>query len=108
MFPTKLLNQRDTHTSVFNEMSLHLFQATPYPVVHFSSRKPLGCRKVNREGLKNQVRVFTFKGMSAFGIPQFPTDQYSDFAWVPKPLLANYFSDEYHQQAAWAAVQAFP
>lgn len=49
----------------------------------------------------------TYHGISAFGIPKFPTSLYEDFAWVPKAHLANYFEDTYHEQAAWAATEAF-
>ncbi len=83
-------------------MAQHLFQGTKYPIVHFPSNKPLGIRKTTFAGLDKQVRVLTFRGISTFGIPQFPTSSYEDFAWVPKPLLANYFDDNYFSESIWA------
>lgn len=76
-------------------MSDMLFQGTKYPVVHFGNKKPMGIRKTNIDGFDKPVKIMTFKGVSAFGIPQFPAANYEDFAWVPKPLLADYFSDDY-------------
>jgi hypothetical protein len=43
------------------------------------------------------VRVLTFRGISAFGLPKFPTTLFEDFAWVPKPHFANYFEDKYFE-----------
>lgn len=107
VFPSKILNQKDTHKSVFEFMSLQLFQSTPYPVVHFPTRKPLGSRQAAREELSKKARVFSFRGISAFGIPRFPTAMFEDFAWVPKPKLAEYFEDDYFEQSVWAATHNF-
>ena len=54
-------------------MSVHLFQSTPYPVLHFPSKKPMGIRHADIKDTGKKARVFTFKGTSAFGIPRFPT-----------------------------------
>jgi hypothetical protein len=86
-------------------MTHHLFQATSYPLVHYPSRKPLSIRRTQREG--KEVRLMTFRGVSAFGIPQFPTANFEDFAWVPKALLGEYFEDDYFEQCAWTASHNF-
>lgn len=106
-FPTKLLNQKDTHNSVFNFFTHHLFQNTKYPNVDFPTKKPCGVRKVRMEGQEKEVRMMTFKGLIAYGIPKFPTAIYEDYAWVPKPHLANYFDDDYFSQTVWAATHTF-
>lgn len=49
----------------------------------------------------------TFHGVTAFGVPKFPTTMFEDFAWVTKGELGNYFEDEYFNQAAWAATAEF-
>ena len=53
------------------------------------------------------MRIFTFRGLSAYGIPKFPTSVYEDFAWVPKPLLSEYFEDEYFEKSIWAVTHNF-
>lgn len=90
------MSQKDNHSNIFNFMTNHLFQNTKYPVLHFPSKKPLGLRKVAIEGVERNVRIFTFHGISAYGLPKFPTSMFEDYAWVPKGLLANYFEDNYH------------
>lgn len=85
----------------------HLFQGTKYPVVHFPTKKPMGIKKVKFEGVEREVRVLTFHGVAAFGIPKYPTNMFEDYAWVPKAHLANYFEDQYHERTAWAVTEAF-
>jgi len=92
---------------VFNLIATQLFQGTKYPIVHFANKKPMGIRKVMMDGYDKEVRVMTFRGVTAFGIPKFPTEVYDDFAWTPKPLFSDYFSDEYFEQTAWAATHTF-
>ena len=75
-FPTKIINQKDVHSKVFDLMSDMLFQGTKYPVVHFGNKKPMGIRKTNIDGFDKPVKIMTFKGVSAFGIPQFPAANY--------------------------------
>jgi len=87
-------------------MTQHLFQGTKYPVVHYPSYKPVGIRKSSLDGQEMQARIFTYRGISTFGIPQFPTALYEDFAWAPKPLLANYFDDTYFNESAWAVTHS--
>jgi hypothetical protein len=105
-FPTKVVNQKDDHLHLFHNMTQHLFQATKYPVVHYPSLKPMGIRKTSIDGYDKQVRILTFKGISTYGIPQFPTSIYEDFAWVPKPHLANYFADNYFEESIWSVSHA--
>ena len=90
-FPSKIVSQRDTHKTIFDYMSDHLFQGTSFPVVHYPSRKPMAIRQSSRGDSSKKVRIFTFRGVSAFGIPRFPTRLFDDFAWVPKPKLSEYF-----------------
>lgn len=71
-----MLNQKDNHNNTFNYITNHLFQNTKYPVVHFASKKPLGLRKVSMDDQEKQVRILTFHGISAYGIPKFPTNIY--------------------------------
>ena len=102
-----MLNQKDNHTNIFNFMTHHLFQNTKYPVLHFPTKKPMAIRKAAFEGVEKQVRVLTFHGISAFGVPKYPTAMFEDYAWVPKAHLANYFDDPYHEATAWAATEEF-
>lgn len=44
------------------------------------------------------IRNYFYRGISTFGYPVLPNPAYVDFAWVPKPLLASYFDDEYFSQ----------
>lgn len=107
IFPRKILNQKDNHNNIFNFFGNHLFQNTKYPVVHYPTKKPMGLRKVSLPGAEKEVRVMTFHGVTAFGVPKFPTTMFEDFAWVTKGELGNYFEDEYFNQAAWAATAEF-
>ena len=101
-FPGRLLSQKDSHNQMFAQMTNQLFKGTGFPNVHWPSKKPVGVRTVEMEGQEREVRVMTFRGVLVYGITQFPSGQFEDYAWVPKPLLADYFSDEYHGETAWA------
>ena len=101
-FPSRLLNQKDAHSHIFNQMAHTLFKGTTFPIVHWPSKKPVGVRNVEMTGQDRQVRVMTFKGVTVYGIPSFPSESFEDFAWVPKPLLADYFEEEYLGETAWA------
>lgn len=68
----------------------------------FSDNKPVYSRRVEDESLsrgKGYYELF-YKGLSINGIPEFPTKNFKDFAWVPKPLLGKYLDDEYFSEVA--------
>ncbi len=75
-FPTRLISQKDAHLQMFFQMNQHLFQGTKYPMVHYPSTKPMAIRKANIDGQEKQARIMTYRGISTFGIPQFPTSIY--------------------------------
>jgi hypothetical protein len=41
--------------------------------VHYPTKKPLGLRKISLPDVEKEVRVMTFHGITAFGVPKFPT-----------------------------------
>ena len=74
--------------------------------MYYPSKKPIGLRKTQADSGK-KIRILTYRGVTCYGIPQFPTDRYEDYAWVPKPLLSQYFEDGYFEEAVWAATHSF-
>ncbi len=41
------------------------------------------------------IKTFFYTGYSMSGIPKFPSGQFKDFKWVPKPHLHKFFTPEY-------------
>jgi hypothetical protein len=44
------------------------------------------------------IKTFFYKGFSMSGIPKYPTGQFKDYKWVPKPHLHKFFTEEYCQK----------
>lgn len=41
------------------------------------------------------IKTFFFTGYSMSGIPKFPSGQFKDYKWVPKPHLHKFFNPDY-------------
>ena len=63
-----MLNQKDSHSQMFANISTQLFKGTNYPSVHWPTKKPKGIRTIEMEGKDRPVRVMTYRGILVFGI----------------------------------------